>query len=93
MFGKLQSVNFPSVNNISKFHENWRQKSSAGVGGLIDLSILLMYCILYSIQYAVEWDNIVGFNSSAKSRGYLGPTYHFFVLSVKNKLKKTWKIT
>ena len=38
-FGKMQSVNFPTVNNISKFHENRRQKSFAGVGGLKTLHI------------------------------------------------------
>ena len=26
IFGKIQSVQFPAVNNISKFHENKRQK-------------------------------------------------------------------
>ena len=31
---ETQSVNFPTVNNIFKFHKNRRQKSSAGVGGL-----------------------------------------------------------
>ena len=34
ILGKIQSVNFPTVNNISKFYENLRQKSSASVGGL-----------------------------------------------------------
>ena len=34
ILGKIQSVNFSTVNNISKFYENLRQKSSAGVGGL-----------------------------------------------------------
>ena len=34
LFGKIQSVNFPTVNNIFKFHENRRKKSSGGVGGL-----------------------------------------------------------
>ena len=34
IFDKIQRVNFPTVNKISKFHENRRQKSSAGVGGL-----------------------------------------------------------
>ena len=36
IFDKIQSVNlnFPAVNNISKFHENQRQKISSGLGGL-----------------------------------------------------------
>ena len=31
---QIQSVQFPTTNNTSKFHENRRQKSSAGVAGL-----------------------------------------------------------
>ena len=34
MFGKIQSVQFPTANNISKIHENRRQKSASGVAGL-----------------------------------------------------------
>ena len=34
IFGKIQSVQFPTANNISKIHENRRQKSASGAGGL-----------------------------------------------------------
>ena len=34
IFGKIQSVQFPTANNISKIHENRRQKSASGVAGL-----------------------------------------------------------
>ena len=34
IFGKIQSVQFPTANNISKVHENRRQKSASGVAGI-----------------------------------------------------------
>ena len=34
MFGKKQMLYLSAVLNISKFYQIWRQKSSAGVGGL-----------------------------------------------------------
>ena len=33
--GKIQSVQFPASNNISKIHENRRQKSASGIAGII----------------------------------------------------------
>ena len=34
IIGKIQSVQFPTANNISKIHENRRQKSASGSAGL-----------------------------------------------------------
>ena len=33
-FGKIQSVQFPTANNISKIHKNRRQKSASDFAGL-----------------------------------------------------------
>ena len=40
IFGKIQSVQFPTANNISKNHENRRQKSASGVAGIQYICII-----------------------------------------------------
>ena len=46
IFGKIQSVQFPTANNISKIHENRRQKSASGSAGL---------CTLRRVVHQIEW--------------------------------------
>ena len=49
-FGKILSAYFSTGNNISKFCENRRQKSSAGVGGLKNLFWQVFFLLILAIE-------------------------------------------